>query len=95
MSGFSDPKQLEEIASRLGLSFRAEIHDADTDAVWLSRIPLAFAKANLLLPLRDEDGILLVAMGDPTNLLALDELQGALGTPVKGVVSPPKRCFPP
>ncbi|HXC94040.1 MAG TPA: type II secretion system ATPase GspE [Geobacteraceae bacterium] len=93
MSGFSEPKQLKEIASRMGLPFQAEIHDADTDAAWLSRIPLSFAKSNLLLPLRDEDGILLVAMGDPTNLLALDELQGALGTPVKGVVSPPEEVL--
>jgi general secretion pathway protein E len=77
------------IASRMGLPFQAEIHDAGTDGSWLSRVPLSFAKANLLLPLHEEDGILLVAMGDPTNLLALDELQGAVGTPVKGVVSPP------
>src|SRR6185369_8644684 len=77
----------------MGLPFQAEIHDANTDATWLSRIPLSFAKTNLLLPLHDEDGILLVAMGDPTNLLALDELQGALGTPVKGVVSPPEEVL--
>ena len=89
----ADQTQIKQIANRLGMQFLAEIHDADTDSAWLSRLPLSFAKANLLLPMRDKDGILLVAMGDPTNLLALDELQGALGTPVKGVVSPPEEVL--
>src|SRR5512133_1349318 len=89
----ADQTQIKQIADRLGMQFLAEIHDADTDSAWLSRLPLSFAKANLLLPMREKDGILLVAMGDPTNLLALDELQGALGTPVKGVVSPPEEVL--
>ncbi len=89
MSLSSEPSGLAEIATRLHLAFRAEIHDADIDTVWISRIPLSFAKANLLLPLREEDGVLFVASGNPANLLALDELQSALGHPVKGVVVPP------
>jgi len=80
---------VEEIAARLGLAFQAEIHDADIDAAWLSRLPLSFARGNLLLPLKEEeDGTLLVALGNPTNLLALDELHTALGVSVKGVVVP-------
>ncbi len=93
MSGSAAPKPFEEIATRLGLPFQAEIHDADIESVWLSRLPLAFTKANLLLPLRIEDGVLLVAMGDPSNLLALDELQGAVNTPVQAIVSPPEEVL--
>ena len=89
MSDSAATIKAEEIASRLGLGFAAEIHDADCDTTWLSRLPLSFAKANLLLPLREEEGYLLVASGNPTNLLALDELQNAVTIPVKAVVSPP------
>ncbi len=84
---------IEEIAARLGLSFQAEIHDAEIDATWISRLTLSFAKANLLLPLREEDGCLLVAMGNPVNLLALDELQSAVGMPVKAVAAPPEEVL--
>jgi len=78
------------MAARLGLPFQAEIQDTEIDAAWLSRLPLSFAKANLLLPLREVDGCLLVAMGNPVNLLALDELQTAVSIPVKGVAAPPE-----
>jgi len=81
---------VEEMATRLGLPFQAEIQDTEIDAAWLSRLPLSFAKANLLLPLREVDGCLLVAMGNPVNLLALDELQTAVSIPVKGVAAPPE-----
>ncbi|HZV82157.1 MAG TPA: ATPase, T2SS/T4P/T4SS family, partial [Geobacteraceae bacterium] len=82
--------RVEEIAARLGLAFQAEIQDADIDAAWLSRLPLSFAKTNLLLPLREVDGCLLVAMGNPVNLLALDELQTVVSIPVKGIAAPPE-----
>jgi len=84
----ADQTEFEQIASRLGMAYRAEINDADVESGWLTRLPLSFARGNLLLPLREEDGSLLVALGNPTNLLALDELHGALGMPVKGVVVP-------
>ncbi len=79
---------LEQIAARLGMGYLAEIHDSEVESGWLARLPLPFARGNLLLPLREEDGTLLVALGNPTNLLALDELHVALGLPVRGVVVP-------
>jgi general secretion pathway protein E len=93
LSGTAATLPFEELAARLGLSFQAELHDADIDATWLSRLPLTFAKTNLLLPLREEDGCLLVAMGNPVNLLALDELQGMATMPVTGVAVPPEEVL--
>ena len=34
----------------------------------MTRLPLAFLRNNLLLPLKEEDGRLLVAVGNPANL---------------------------
>jgi general secretion pathway protein E len=84
----AEPIDNKQIASRLGMEFMAEILDSTIETAWASRLPLSFARSNLLLPLREEDGRLLVAVGDPTNLLALDELQGTLGLAVQGLVVP-------
>jgi general secretion pathway protein E len=84
----ADIIQIQQIAARLGMQFMAEIHDSDIDGSWLTRLPLSFARGNLLLPLREENGTILVAVADPANLLALDELQSALGLPVQGVAAP-------
>jgi general secretion pathway protein E len=81
----TDPR---ELAGRFGMAFQPELADGDIDSAWLTRLPLSFARGNLLLPLREEEGRLLVAVGDPANLLALDELSGLFSLPVEGVVVP-------
>lgn len=85
MTGSTD---LEIIATRLGLSFQGEITDAQVDPAFLKRLPLSFARNNLLLPLREEEGQLLVAVADPANLHALDEVRGMFGIPAAAVVVP-------
>ncbi|MCM2357229.1 MAG: type II secretion system ATPase GspE [Geobacteraceae bacterium] len=84
----TDTMELEKIALRLGLPFQEEIEDSRVDTLLLKRLPLAFARVNLLLPLRQEDGTLLVAMADPANLSALDEVRGLFGMPLQGIVVP-------
>ncbi len=74
-------------AERLGLPFLEEVDDARVDLGLLERLPLAFARAHLLLPLYEEEGRLVVAVGDPADLLAVDEVRGAFGLPVTSVVA--------
>ncbi|MSM40195.1 MAG: type II secretion system protein GspE [Geobacter sp.] len=76
------------LAARLDLPFQEEIDDSQVDTVLLHKLPLAFARNRQVLPLHLVDGRLLVAMGDPTDLLALDELRGLYGSPPQGVVVP-------
>jgi general secretion pathway protein E len=87
MTGTQD---LEKIAERLGLPFQAEIDDSLVDTALLTRLPLAFVRNNLLLPLKEENGRLLVAVGNPADLLAIDELPGIYGMPVDCVAVPPR-----
>ncbi|SNB47420.1 type II secretion system ATPase GspE [Geobacter sp. DSM 9736] len=77
-----------EIAARFGLPFQEEIEDRQVDSALLSRLPLAFARNNLILPLAEEEGRLVVALGDPANLLALDEVKGVFEMPVAPVLVP-------
>jgi len=80
--------EIEQIAERLGLPFQAEIDDARVDGSLVSRIPLNFARNNLLLPLREEEGRIVAASADPANLLAIDEMAGLFGAPVSIVAVP-------
>ncbi len=79
---------LEKIAERLGIPFQAEIEDSHVDTALLTRLPLSFVRNNLLLPLKMENGRLLVAVGNPADLMAIDELQGIYGAPVECVAVP-------
>ncbi len=79
---------IENTALRLGISYKTAIEDHDVDTSLLKQVPLSFARNNLLLPLKIEEGFLVVASGDPSNILALDELQGLFGIPVQAVAVP-------
>ena len=85
MIGNSDP---EKIAGRLGFPFQHEIEESRVDTALLTRLPLSFVRNNLLLPLKEENGRLLAAAGNPANLQAIDELQGIFGVPVDCVAVP-------
>lgn len=55
---------------------------------FLKHIPYNFAKKNIVLPIKEENGVILVAISDPLHLEALEELRLMLNMPVKGVYSP-------
>jgi len=55
----------------------------------LRRVQPAFARRRRLLPLRQEGRELVVAMADPLDLRALDDLQFQCGGRVRAVVTPP------
>jgi general secretion pathway protein E len=49
----------------------------------VQKVPYEFARARLLLPLDEQEGRLIVAMQDPLDLEALEELRLLIGLPVK------------
>jgi len=81
-------EELEVTAQRLGIACLSEIGAADVDPALLAKVPLAFARANLMLPLREQDGRVTVAIGTPAALLTLDELRLTFGKPVDAVLVP-------
>lgn len=54
----------------------------------IKKIPYAFAKKNVVLPIQDDKGTVLVAVADPLHLEALEELRLMLDTQVKAVYCP-------
>ena len=53
----------------------------------LSRVPADVAKFYNIIPVRDVDGVLVVAMANPLNIGMLDDLRLILGCDVRGAVS--------
>ncbi|ANA39270.1 type II secretion system protein GspE [Geobacter anodireducens] len=85
----TDAHDMEQIARRLGIPFLAEIGDNEADAALLTRLPLAFARGRLILPLRERDGRLLVVSGNPADLSAIDEVRGVYGMEVELAAATP------
>jgi len=71
-----------------GLPYGEEVTLGEHAAELLARVPLAFAKHYQLLPLAQRDGEVTVAVVNPRELGALDDLRLLLGMPVHPVVVP-------
>ncbi len=54
-----------------------ELIDVEIDQDALAAVPIALAQRHGVLPIRFEDDRLLIAMSDPTNIIALDDLTTA------------------
>ena len=74
------------LAARYALPFAERIDPAAVDAELLERLPMQFARRNGILPLRRDDGCLIVAIADPRALGPLDDLRVLYRTPVRPVV---------
>ncbi|MFN0204954.1 MAG: GspE/PulE family protein [Planctomycetota bacterium] len=57
----------------------------------LAMVDASTARTFYLLPIRQEGGELVVAIGDPTNLSVLDDLRFLIGKPVRAVFTDPDK----
>ncbi len=75
------------LARRMGLEF-VDLGEAQIDPAATSLIPEALAKRYKALPIGfDDDGKLVVAMSDPANVLAIDDIRALTGKEVRPVVA--------
>ncbi|MEX2618637.1 MAG: ATPase, T2SS/T4P/T4SS family [Egibacteraceae bacterium] len=75
------------VAMQLGLEF-VELTDRQVDTLAAASLPAALCRRYGVLPVGyDEDGRLIVAMSDPTNVLALDDIRTSTDRDVRPVVS--------
>ncbi len=81
-------KELRNIAEQLGMPYIEQIDESVCDLSLLARLPIAFARSRSLLPLSEQDGKLLLAVGNPLDLLSQDEVSQKYGLPIKAIVIP-------
>ncbi|HEY8367878.1 MAG TPA: ATPase, T2SS/T4P/T4SS family, partial [Thermodesulfobacteriota bacterium] len=84
---------LKALALQLGLAFRPELPEGAVDPELAVRVPIAFAKKHLVLPLAARDGVIEVAVSDPFELSPLDDLRILLEGEVTPVLVPPKQVL--
>lgn len=81
----------DEVNKTLALQFGMEIvEDLSSYRLpkeYYKKIPYAFAKKNLIIPIKVEEGILVVSVADPLNLEPLEDLRLMLDCEVKAVYS--------
>lgn len=65
-----------------------DIDDMEISKEVIDLVPHYVAEANSVIPVRVDDGTLVVALADPLNVTALDDLRFILGCEVKGAVAP-------
>jgi type IV pilus assembly protein PilB len=76
----------EALAKRLRLEY-VEITEQDVDRSAATLVDRRVLRKHGALPLRVEDGKLVVAMSDPTNFYALEDLSMLSGHPIRPVVA--------
>jgi type IV pilus assembly protein PilB len=74
------------LAEQVGLEF-VDLTDIQIDPASTALLPEALARRYRALPIGDRDGKLLVAMSDPANVYALDDIRTITGRDVQPVVA--------
>jgi type IV pilus assembly protein PilB len=86
MGIISEKKLTEVLARHLGLEF-VDLGDFRVDMTAVALLDEKIASRHLAIPVGYEDDILVVAMADPTNIFALDDVKMYTGHQIKPVVA--------
>ncbi|MGB8651196.1 MAG: hypothetical protein WCD35_11100, partial [Mycobacteriales bacterium] len=74
------------LATQIGMRF-VDLADFPVDGSAVAKVPDTVCRRHTALPISYEDGKLVVAMADPANVFALDDIRSITGLEVKPVVA--------
>src|SRR3989338_5391507 len=78
---------LKALSIQVGISYINQIVPDDIPSDLINQVPINFARKNEIIPLKREEGTILVAMADPVNHMALDDLHLIFDSPVRPVIA--------
>ena len=84
-----EEKMLKLIAGRAGCDYLVPDPLKIDSQLVTSIISLPYGRGHLVLPLYEENGVIVVAMADPFNMEIVDQLQATAGKPISPVVASP------
>lgn len=90
MRAAKEGEVLEALSLQFGLPYLPDLLPAQVDPVLLAKIPIGFAKRYEILPIRKENGHVMMAAANPLHLAALDDTRALLGCDVRAVLVPAK-----
>ena len=83
----TEEQLLQALAIQFELPWLSHLDVSQVDHEWVKKVPIHFARRYHVLPLKTEDGSVLVATTDPMETAALDDLRLLLGLPIKPVLT--------
>ena len=89
----TEEEVLQALGKQLGIAYSAELKVDAIDTDLATGIPIGFAKQHRLLAVRREGEVVMVAMSDPLDMGALDDLRMQLGAEVQPVLVPAQRIL--
>jgi general secretion pathway protein E len=84
---------LRALGVQLGIGFSPDLRFDQIDGDLATRIPIGFSKQHRALPVKREGDSVLVAVADPLDLGALDDIRAQLGTDVFPVLVPSQKIL--
>lgn len=90
MKAVTEEQVLAALAVQLDLPFLRHIDSDRVPDELIQRVPINFAKNYRIVPLRLEGDAVEVAVADPLDTSALDQVRVLLGAPVNPTVAPPQ-----
>ena len=82
----SEGQLVAALATQIGLRF-VDLSDYPVDGSAVSRVPDTVCRRHNALPIGYDEGKLVVAMADPANVFAIDDIRALTGLEVKPVVA--------
>ena len=89
----TEEEVLQALGKQLGIAYSAELKVDAIDTDLATGIPIGFAKQHRLLAVRREGEVVMVAMSDPLDMGALDDLRMQLQAEVQPVLVPAQRIL--
>ncbi len=78
---------LKALSIQLGFPYENKIDVDSISTDLIANLPINYAKQNEVLPIKKERGSVMVAIADPTNFYALDDLRMLYGCDIKPIIA--------
>jgi general secretion pathway protein E len=87
LRAIDDDQLIQALALQFDLPWLPQLEVSHVDQEWIKKVPIHFARRYRVLPLKAEEGSVVVATTDPLETVPLDDLRLLLGLPVKPVLT--------
>lgn len=87
LRAIDEDQLVQALALQFELPWLPQLEVSQVDQEWIKKVPIHFARRYRVLPLKAEEGSVLVATTDPLETAPLDDLRLLLGLPVKPVLT--------
>lgn len=83
----------EKLAIDLGMTVYEDLSSLQIDKGRLRKVPYTFVKKHSVLPIKEVNGIVVVAVADPLNLSSIEELRFLLNSDIETVYCPREKIL--